>query len=102
MFCSIRSWSGAVVEASGEPPPRVEYPAGLTQREIGVLGLLARGLQTKQIANYFEVSAKTVDTHIQAAYRNRSVDKGRNHPFAIEQGLITSGEFPIVGRSGTS
>jgi HD-GYP domain-containing protein (c-di-GMP phosphodiesterase class II) len=38
----------AVLASAGQPtPPR---PAGLTERECEVVGLLARGLQTKQIA----------------------------------------------------
>lgn len=79
----------AVVEASGEPSPVVEYPAGLTERELDVLGLLARGLQTKQIARQFEVSPKTVDTHIQAAYRKIGVStRAAATLYAMEHGLI--------------
>lgn len=63
----------ALVEVSGEPTPEVVHPAGLTDREIAVLGLLARGLQTKQIARHFDVSPKTIDTHIQSAYRKIGV-----------------------------
>ena len=40
----------AVLEATGQPVPRIERPGGLTEREAEVIGLLARGLQTKQIA----------------------------------------------------
>jgi hypothetical protein len=40
----------AVLEASGQRAPRIERPAGLTERETEVVGLLARGLQTKQVA----------------------------------------------------
>lgn len=87
----------AVVEASGEPPPEVQYPSGLTEREVEVLGLLARGLLTKQIARHFDVSPKTVDTHIQAAYRKIGVStRAAATLFALEHGLIVSGEFPIV------
>jgi hypothetical protein len=32
-------------------PPRLARPAGLTEREVEVVGLLSRGLQTKQIAH---------------------------------------------------
>ncbi|HEX6300803.1 MAG TPA: HD domain-containing phosphohydrolase [Acidimicrobiia bacterium] len=92
----------AVVEASGEPTPQVEHPAGLTEREVEVLGLLARGLQTKQIAHHFEVSPKTVDTHIQAAYRKIGVStRAAATLYAMEHGLIPSGEFPIVSRRFT-
>lgn len=93
----------AVVEASGEPSPEVAYPAGLTEREVDVLGLLARGLQTKQVARYFDVSPKTIDTHIQAVYRKIGVStRAAATLYAMEQGLIPSGEFPIVGRRSTS
>lgn len=93
----------AVVEASGEPPPEVELPGGLTEREMEVLESLARGLQTKQIARYFDVSPKTVDTHIQAAYRKIGVStRAAATLYAMEHGLIRSGEFPIVNRINTS
>lgn len=93
----------AVVEASGEPTPEVVYPAGLTDREIAVLGLLARGLQTKQIARHFNVSPKTIDTHIQSAYRKIGVStRAAATLFAMEHGIIRSGEFPIVNRNVAS
>jgi DNA-binding NarL/FixJ family response regulator len=46
----------AVVEASGQPPPRIQLPTGLTPRETEVVGLRARGLQTKQIARALGIS----------------------------------------------
>ncbi|MPZ53496.1 MAG: HD domain-containing protein [Acidimicrobiia bacterium] len=92
-----------VVEASGEPSPVVEYPEGLTESEIRILGLLARGLLTKQIARYYDVSPKTVDTHIQAAYRKIGVStRAAATLYAMEHGLIPSGEFPIVSSKFTS
>ena len=39
----------AVVESAGQAPP-LERPAGLSEREAEVVGMLARGLQTKQVA----------------------------------------------------
>src|SRR5918998_528570 len=48
-------------------------PAGLTERESQILGLLARGLQTKQIARALHISAKTADGHIQNTYRKIGV-----------------------------
>lgn len=90
----------AVVEAAGEPVPDVENPAGLTDREIEVLGLLARGLQTKQIARSLEVSPKTADTHIQAAYRKIGVStRAAATLYVMEHGLTPSGEFPMVSRT---
>lgn len=52
----------AVVKASGHKGPRPGPPSGLTPRERTVVGLLATGLQTKQVARVLGVSIKTADT----------------------------------------
>jgi DNA-binding NarL/FixJ family response regulator len=62
-----------VLDAAGQPVPRIEWPAGLTDREAEVVGLLARGLQTKQVAHALGIAVKTADTHIQHAYRKIGV-----------------------------
>jgi HD-GYP domain-containing protein (c-di-GMP phosphodiesterase class II) len=87
----------AVVEAAGERVPRLERPAGLTEREVEVLAMLARGLQTKQVARGLGISVKTADSHIQHAYRKIGVStRAAATLFAMEHGLIASGELPIV------
>lgn len=79
----------AVVEAAGQPAPRVERPAGLTDREAEVVGLLARGLQTKQVARKLGISIKTADRHIQNAYRKIGVStRAAATLFAMEHGLL--------------
>lgn len=79
----------AVVEAAGMEPPPTEYPAGLTEREVEVVALLARGMQTKQIARALEISAKTADRHIQNAYRKIGVSsRAAATLFATEHGLV--------------
>jgi HD-GYP domain-containing protein (c-di-GMP phosphodiesterase class II) len=79
----------AVVTASGQVAPQLGRPAGLTEREAEVIGLLARGLQTKQIAHELGVSIKTADHHIQNAYRKIGVStRAAAALFAAEQGLI--------------
>ena len=86
----------AVMEAVGSPVPELPSPAGLTAREAEVISLLARGLQTKQIARRLEISPKTADSHIQHAYRKIGVStRAAATLFAMEHGLVTSGEFPI-------
>lgn len=80
----------AVIEAAGQPVPPVERPAGLTERESQVLGLLARGLQTKQIARALDISAKTADGHIQNSYRKIGVStRAAATLFAMEHGLVS-------------
>ena len=79
----------AVVEAAGQPAPRIERPAGLTEREAEVVCLLARGLQTKQVAGALGISAKTADRHIQNAYRKLGVStRAAATLFAMEHGLL--------------
>ena len=62
-----------MVEAAGQRAPRLERPAGLTEREAEVVGMLARGLQTKQVAHALGISVKTADRHVQNAYRKIGV-----------------------------
>jgi HD-GYP domain-containing protein (c-di-GMP phosphodiesterase class II) len=85
----------AVVEAAGQPAPQVERPAGLTEREAEVVGLLARGLQTKQMARALDISAKTADRHIQNAYRKMGVSsRAAAILFAMEHGLVSWADLP--------
>jgi HD-GYP domain-containing protein (c-di-GMP phosphodiesterase class II) len=87
----------AVLEAAGQPVRRIERPSGLTEREAEVIALLARGLQTKQIARALGISVKTADRHIEHAYRKIGVStRAAAALFAMEHGLTTLGEFPIA------
>ncbi len=80
----------AVLEAVGLPRPAIRRPAGLTDREAEVLGLIARGLQTKQVARALDVSAKTVDNQLQSAYRKIGVStRAAATLFAMEHGLVS-------------
>ena len=93
----------AVVEAAGQRAPRLERPAGLTERESEVVGLLARGLQTKQVARALGISVKTADRHVQNAYGKIGVStRAAATLFAMEHGLIAWGELPIAHRSPRS
>ncbi|MGH2528589.1 MAG: HD domain-containing phosphohydrolase [Actinomycetota bacterium] len=86
----------AVLEASGQPPPRIPLSTGLTPRETEVVGLLARGLQTKQIARALGISVKMADRHIQNAYAKIGVStRAAATLFAMEHGLVIWGELPI-------
>ena len=86
----------AVLEAAGQQVPRLERPAGLTDREAEVVGLLARGLQTKQIAGALGISVKTADRHIQNAYAKIGVStRAAAALFAMEHGMVAWGELPI-------
>ena len=91
----------AVLEAAGQPTPRLARPAGLTEREVEVLGLIARGLQTKQVARALGISIKTADRHIQNAYGKIGVStRAAAAVFAMEHGLIAWGELPMSRLAG--
>jgi DNA-binding NarL/FixJ family response regulator len=93
----------AVLEAAGQAAPRIERPCGLTEREAEVIGLLARGLQTKQVARALGISVKTADSHIQHAYAKIGISTRASAAlFAMEHGLAASGELPIADPSNRS
>jgi HD-GYP domain-containing protein (c-di-GMP phosphodiesterase class II) len=86
----------AVIESAGQRAPPVQWPAGLTDREVEVVGMLARGLQTKQVAHGLGISVKTADRHIQNAYRKIGVSsRAAATLFAMEHGLVAWGELPM-------
>jgi len=86
----------AVLQVAGQRVPRIERPAGLTEREAEVIGLLARGLQTKQVARALGISIKTADHHIQNAYAKIGVStRAAAALFAMQHGLTAWGELPI-------
>jgi DNA-binding NarL/FixJ family response regulator len=88
-----------VLEAAGHQTPRIARPAGLTEREVEVVGLLARGLQTKQVAHALGISVKTADRHVQNSYAKIGVStRAAATLFAMEHGLASWGA-PPVGRA---
>jgi HD-GYP domain-containing protein (c-di-GMP phosphodiesterase class II)/DNA-binding CsgD family transcriptional regulator len=63
----------AAADAPGRRPVRQGWPAGLTDREVEVLGLLARGLSNRDIARRLFVSPSTVGTHVEHIYQKLGV-----------------------------
>ena len=81
---------GAVLRAAGHrAPARRSWPAGLTTREVEVLGLLARGSSNKQIAQRLVVSPKTVSNHVEHVYTKIGVSsRAAATLYATQQGLL--------------
>jgi HD-GYP domain-containing protein (c-di-GMP phosphodiesterase class II) len=79
----------AVLTAVDQPRRPVPRPAGLSERECEVLGLIARGMATKQVARQLGISPKTCDHHIQRLYRKTGLSTRAGVTlFALEHGLI--------------
>jgi NarL family two-component system response regulator LiaR len=71
-------------EVSGERPA----PAGLTERELEVLRLIARGMSNKQIAKELVVSEKTVKTHVSNILAKLHLaDRTQAALYAVREGL---------------
>jgi DNA-binding NarL/FixJ family response regulator len=90
----------AVLDEAGQrtPPKRSERPAGLTDRELEVLGLVIQGLSNRQMADALVVSPKTIDHHIQHIYDKIGVSTRVGATlFALQHGLVGDGvqESPI-------
>jgi HD-GYP domain-containing protein (c-di-GMP phosphodiesterase class II) len=81
----------AVLAAAGHrvAPVARAMVAGLTERELAVLRLLARGEPTKQIAAALKIAPKTADNHIQSVYAKIHVGTRAGATlFAVEHGLL--------------
>ncbi|MGZ4176456.1 MAG: HD domain-containing phosphohydrolase [Solirubrobacteraceae bacterium] len=81
--------AGAVVEAAGLPRRRTPWPNDLTDREVEVLCVLARGLSNREIAETLVLSPRTVQHHLASVYDNIGLrTRAGAAVFAIENGLV--------------
>jgi len=87
----------AVLGAAGHRVPRRrEGPAGLTAREVEVLGLIARGLSNKEAAERLVISPKTVAHHVEHIYvKIDASNRAAASLFAMQHGLLPEEEFPV-------
>jgi HD-GYP domain-containing protein (c-di-GMP phosphodiesterase class II)/DNA-binding CsgD family transcriptional regulator len=69
------------------PPPR--WPADLTDREVEVLRLIARGRSNREVAQQLFIAPKTVGRHVENLYRKIGVSsRAAAALFAMEQRLL--------------
>ena len=83
----------AVLAAAGQAsrPPIVSRPAGLTEREVDVLRLIARGRSNKDTARELGISPKTVGNHVEHIYAKAHVrTRAGATLFALESGLLSN------------
>jgi HD-GYP domain-containing protein (c-di-GMP phosphodiesterase class II) len=82
----------AVLAAAGQVgrPANVARPAGLTEREVDVLRLIARGHSNKAVATALGISPKTVGHHVEHIYAKAAVaTRAGATLFAMEHGLLS-------------
>ena len=65
------------------------YPAGLSEREVEVLRLVARGLSDAEVAEILIISPRTVNAHLRSIYSKLNITSrhAATH-FALEHQLI--------------
>jgi HD-GYP domain-containing protein (c-di-GMP phosphodiesterase class II) len=81
----------AVIQAAGQRPSRSRspWPQGLSDREVEVLRLVARGLSNRQIAATLVISPRTAEHHVQHVYAKIGVStRAAAAMFAMEHGLL--------------
>jgi HD-GYP domain-containing protein (c-di-GMP phosphodiesterase class II) len=81
----------AVLDAAGALPVDVRrgYPAGLSEREVEVLRLVARGKTSKEIARALTITEKTAGHHVEHIYAKVGVSTRVGAAlFAMEHDLV--------------
>jgi HD-GYP domain-containing protein (c-di-GMP phosphodiesterase class II) len=81
----------AVVEAAGASMPRLRAPrpGGLTERQVEVLRLVARGLSNPEIAHRLVISRRTAERHVQDVYARIGVSsRAAAALYALEHDLL--------------
>jgi DNA-binding CsgD family transcriptional regulator len=85
----------AVLSGAGLPRPRRSWPCGLTDREVEVLRLAARGLSNRRIAGLLGVSERTVGHHLAHVFdKTGRRTRAGAAVFAMEHGLAVASAGP--------
>lgn len=86
MRTAAETLSAQAARAPGGAP---EFPAGLTQREVEVLRLVAQGLTDGAVGERLFISARTVSQHLRSIYGKLDVSsRAAATRVAVEQGLV--------------
>jgi DNA-binding NarL/FixJ family response regulator len=82
-----------VLAAAGHqlaPMRAAAHPGGLSEREVEVLRVLARGKTNKEIAAALDISVKTAGNHVQHIFEKVGVTtRAAATMFAMQNDLVT-------------
>ena len=93
----ITSSSGSTTGMTGEPGPdrspanyrQQTYPAGLTERDVEVLQVVALGLTDAQVAEKLILSARTINSHLRSIYSKLAVSSRTSAVrYALDHNLL--------------
>jgi HD-GYP domain-containing protein (c-di-GMP phosphodiesterase class II) len=86
----LAALSAVLGSAPPPEPARRTWPAGLTEREVDVLRLVASGLNLKETAQRLVISDHTARHHLESVYSKAGVSSRAGVTlFAVESGLLT-------------
>lgn len=83
--------TSAVLDAAGlaRPRTRAALPAGLSEREVEVLRVLARGCTNREIADLLSISPRTAEHHVEHIYSKIGASsRAAAALFAMEHDLL--------------
>src|SRR5438105_2081225 len=79
----------ALADSIAAPPPA--YPCGLTEREVGVLQLMAIGRNNREIGHVLAISPNTVANHVRSILeKTYTANRTEAAAFATREGLLKS------------
>lgn len=77
----------ALADSIAAPPPA--YPCGLTEREVGVLRLMAMGRNNREIGQVLAISPNTVANHVRSILeKTYTANRTEAAAFASREGLL--------------
>ncbi|MEJ8858600.1 AAA family ATPase [Variovorax robiniae] len=77
----------ALVDTLAAPPPAL--PSGLTEREVGVLRLMAMGRNNREIGQVLQISPNTVANHVRSILeKTYTANRTEASAFARREGLL--------------
>ena len=88
-MAALAERAAALREEAGRTPGRARYPAGLSQREVEVLRLVAAGRGNREIAEALFVSHNTVANHVRSILtKTNTANRTEAAAFAVQHALV--------------